>query len=148
MKAAYAEVLVPVFDRFELTGAIRVDDYTGFGTTTNPKVSVKFEPVDWAMVRGSYNTGFRVPTFNQIFNGATVSPYSGQRSGRSGALPGGVPSAPSDRAALRQDHAPTSSTGGNPVTRAGNGRTVQRRRSSFARRRASALRSTGGRSCR
>ena len=77
VKAAYAEVLVPVFDMLELTGAVRVDDYTGFGSTVNPKVTAKFEPFDWLMFRGSYGTGFRVPTFNQINNGTTVSPNPG-----------------------------------------------------------------------
>lgn len=77
VKAAYAEVLVPILPELEVTGAFRVDDYTGFGTTTNPKVSVRFRPVEWLMFRGSYNTGFRVPAFNQIFNGVTDSPYSG-----------------------------------------------------------------------
>ncbi len=74
VKAAYAEVLVPVFDMLEVTGAVRIDDYTGFGSTVNPKVSAKFSPADWLMFRGSYNTGFRVPAFNQIFNGVTQSP--------------------------------------------------------------------------
>lgn len=77
VKAAYAEVLVPLLDELEVTGALRVDDYTGFGTTVNPKVSVKYRPIDPLMFRGSYNTGFRVPAFNQIFNGTTVSPNPG-----------------------------------------------------------------------
>lgn len=77
VKAAYAEVLVPVFDMLEITGAVRVDDYDGFGSTWNPKVSAKFEPAPWIMFRGSYGTGFRVPTFNQIFNGTTRSPNPG-----------------------------------------------------------------------
>jgi iron complex outermembrane receptor protein len=77
VKAAYAEVLVPLGNRFEITGAVRVDDYTGFGTTTNPKISAKFRPIDPVMFRGSYNTGFRVPSFNQIFNGTTISPNPG-----------------------------------------------------------------------
>jgi iron complex outermembrane receptor protein len=77
VKAAYAEVLVPLGDRFEITGAIRVDDYTGFGTTTNPKISAKYRPINQVMFRGSYNTGFRVPSFNQIFNGTTISPNPG-----------------------------------------------------------------------
>lgn len=77
VKAAYAEVLFPIFDMLEVTGAVRLDDYTGFGTTINPKISAKFRPVDWFMVRGSYNTGFRVPAFNQIFNGVTQSPNPG-----------------------------------------------------------------------
>ena len=77
VKAAYAELGVPIFSWFELTGAVRIDDYTGFGTTTNPKVTAKFRPTQWLLFRGSYNTGFRVPTFNQIFNGLTRAPNPG-----------------------------------------------------------------------
>lgn len=77
VKAAYAEVLIPLFDMLEFTAAGRVDDYTGFGSTFNPKFTAKFRPVDWLMFRASYNTGFRVPTFNQIFNGVTQSPNPG-----------------------------------------------------------------------
>jgi iron complex outermembrane receptor protein len=77
VKAAYAEVLIPVFSMLELSAAGRVDDYTGFGSTFNPKFTAKFRPVDWLMFRASYNTGFRVPSFNQIFNGVTVSPNPG-----------------------------------------------------------------------
>jgi iron complex outermembrane receptor protein len=29
-------------------------------------------------MRGAYSTGFRVPTFNQLFFGITESPYSGK----------------------------------------------------------------------
>ncbi|GAA4001037.1 TonB-dependent receptor [Sphingomonas humi] len=77
VKAAYGEVLIPIIKELELTGAIRIDDYTGFGSTVNPKISAKFRPIDALMFRGSYNTGFRVPTFNQIFNGTTISPNPG-----------------------------------------------------------------------
>jgi iron complex outermembrane receptor protein len=91
IKAAYAEVLLPVFDGFELTGALRIDDYSGFGTTTNPKVTAKYQPADWLMLRGSYNTSFRVPSFNQIFNGVTLSPYSGSDLSDPTKCPGGVP---------------------------------------------------------
>lgn len=75
--AAYGEVLLPIFDMLDVTVAARIDDYTGFGTTVNPKVSVLFSPVEWLRFRGSYNTGFRVPAFNQIFNGTTQSPNPG-----------------------------------------------------------------------
>ncbi|WP_404334811.1 TonB-dependent receptor domain-containing protein [Sphingomonas sp. MMS12-HWE2-04] len=77
VKAAYAEIGVPILPWLEVTGAVRVDDYTGFGTTTNPKVTARIRPTEWLMFRGSYNTGFRVPTFNQIFNGITQSPNPG-----------------------------------------------------------------------
>lgn len=75
--AGYAEVLVPVFPVLDLIGAIRIDEYSGFGATTNPKLSFRFRPADPFMFRGSYGTGFRVPTFNQIFNGTTISPNPG-----------------------------------------------------------------------
>ena len=77
VKAAYGELLFPVFKALELSAAARVDDYTGFGSTFNPKFTAKLRPVDWLMFRGSYNTGFRVPSFNQIFNGVTQSPNPG-----------------------------------------------------------------------
>ena len=91
VKAAYAELLVPLGDMIDITGAVRVDDYTGFGTTTNPKVSFRFQPIDAIMFRGSYNTSFRVPSFNQIFNGITDSPYSGSDLADPVRCPGGVP---------------------------------------------------------
>ncbi|HWH22792.1 MAG TPA: TonB-dependent receptor, partial [Allosphingosinicella sp.] len=63
----------PVLRELDITAAVRVDDYTGFGTTTNPKVAVRFRPWEPLLFRGSYNSSFRVPTFNQIFNGQTIS---------------------------------------------------------------------------
>ncbi len=77
IKAVYAEVQVPVFKSLDVTIAGRQDDYTGFGNTFNPKVSVRYVPIEQVLMRGSYSTGFRVPTFNQLFNGITDSPTSG-----------------------------------------------------------------------
>lgn len=77
IKAVYTELMVPVTKTLELTMAVRRDQYTGFGSTVNPKVSLRFVPVEQILIRGSYNTGFRVPSFNQLFNGVTVSPTSG-----------------------------------------------------------------------
>lgn len=78
IKAAYAEVDVPLFAGFDFTAAVRHDDYGDFGSTTNPKFTAKYQPTDWVMFRGSYSTGFRVPNFNQLHNGNTDSPYSGR----------------------------------------------------------------------
>jgi iron complex outermembrane receptor protein len=75
--AAYVEALFPILPELDIIVAGRIDDYTGFGTTTNPKVSFRFRPWEPIMFRGSYGTGFRVPTFNQIFNGTTISPNPG-----------------------------------------------------------------------
>jgi iron complex outermembrane recepter protein len=91
IKAAYAEVLVPIIEGLEVTGAVRFDDYGDFGTTTNPLVNFKFRPVPWVMFRGNYNTAFRVPAFNQLFNGVTESLYTGTDLADPQTCPGGVP---------------------------------------------------------
>ena len=78
VRAAYAEVLVPVFKSLEVTAAVRHDNYSGFGGTTNPKFTFRFVPTPEVLFRGSYNTGFRVPTISQLFFGITESPYSGK----------------------------------------------------------------------
>lgn len=75
--AAYAEALFPILPGLDIIAAARIDEYSGFGSTTNPKVSFRFRPWEPIMFRGSYGTGFRVPTFNQIFNGTTISPNPG-----------------------------------------------------------------------
>ncbi|MBX3560898.1 MAG: TonB-dependent receptor [Sphingomonas sp.] len=77
VRAAYVEALFPILPSLDIIAAGRIDDYTGFGSTTNPKISFRFRPWEPIMFRGSYGTGFRVPTFNQIFNGTTVSPNPG-----------------------------------------------------------------------
>jgi iron complex outermembrane recepter protein len=91
VKAAYVEALFPIFTGFELTGALRIDDYTGFGSTTNPKIAARYRPIDQVMFRGGYNTSFRVPSFNQIFNGVLVSPFPSRDLADPGKCPGGKP---------------------------------------------------------
>jgi iron complex outermembrane receptor protein len=77
VKAVYAEFLIPIVKSLELTLSARHDQYTGFGSTDNPKVSLRFAPFDSLLFRASYGTGFRVPTFAQEFFGVTASTYVG-----------------------------------------------------------------------
>ena len=77
IKAVFAEVYLPIFDSFDITLAGRYDRYDGFGSTTNPKVSFKYQPIDSLLFRGAYSTGFKVPSFNQLFNGVSELPYTG-----------------------------------------------------------------------
>lgn len=78
IKAVYSELMVPLHKRMEVTLSARRDDYTGFGVTTNPKASFRLSPADNLVLRGSNSSGFRVPTFNQLYFGVTESPYSGK----------------------------------------------------------------------
>ena len=78
VKAVYVEFDLPVFRNFNLNLAGRYDEYSGFGGTTNPKVSFKYQPFESLLFRGAYSTGFKVPNFNQLFTGITESQYTGQ----------------------------------------------------------------------
>jgi iron complex outermembrane recepter protein len=78
IRAAYVEFQLPIFSNFELNLAGRYDHYSGFGGTTNPKISFKYRPFDWLLFRGAYSTGFKVPSFNQLFNGISEVQYTGQ----------------------------------------------------------------------
>jgi iron complex outermembrane receptor protein len=67
VKAAYAEVVVPVLRNLELNAAVRTDDYSDFGRTTNPKFSVRFQPNRNVLLRSSYGKGFLAPSLYQLF---------------------------------------------------------------------------------
>jgi iron complex outermembrane recepter protein len=75
--AFYAEFLIPVLDNLEVSLAVRQDDYSGIGKTTNPKVTFRYRPLDTLAFRGSYNTGFRAPSFAQLFDPVSLAPYLG-----------------------------------------------------------------------
>jgi iron complex outermembrane recepter protein len=64
--AVFAEALIPVTKQWEITPAIRFDDYSDFGSTTNYKVSTRFQPSKTLLFRGSYGTGFKAPTVPQL----------------------------------------------------------------------------------
>lgn len=79
--SGYAELLVPIFgsqnsmrgfEELELTAAVRIDDYSDVGSTTNPKFGVNWEPFQDFRLRGSYGTSFRAPTFPEIFGNSTA----------------------------------------------------------------------------
>ena len=84
VRSAYAELLVPIVGaanampglrRLDLSLAGRVEDYSDVGTTTNPKVGVRWEPVSGIALRGSYGTSFRAPAFDELI-GPAVSLYA------------------------------------------------------------------------
>ena len=90
IKAAYVEFQLPVFHNLDLNLAGRYDRYSGFGGTTNPKVSFKYRPFESLLFRGAYSTGFKVPSFNQLFNGVSEIQYTGQDLADPATCPGGI----------------------------------------------------------
>jgi iron complex outermembrane receptor protein len=63
--AAYVDVEARVTDALLLGGAIRYEDFTSFGSTTNYKITAQFEVNDEVSLRASHSTGFRAPTVGQ-----------------------------------------------------------------------------------
>jgi len=113
VKAVYAELLVPFAKWGEVTLALRRDEYDGFGSTTNPKVSFKLQPLEQVLVRGSYNEAFRVPTFNQIYNAAIQQQYLGSDVADPAICPGGRPNTTDPNCALLTNL--STINGGNPA---------------------------------
>jgi len=76
--AAALEMAFPVLKNLELGASVRYDDYSDFGSTTNPKFSFKYTPMQNLLLRGSYNTGFAAPTLTQLY-APNQSTFTGSR---------------------------------------------------------------------
>jgi iron complex outermembrane recepter protein len=71
--SAYAEVGIPIHDMVEVQLAARYEDYSDFGTTTKPKVAVKFRPMDEVIFRASYGESFLAPNLPFLYTTQSVS---------------------------------------------------------------------------
>ena len=80
--SVYGELFVPIFGEgnagpmvhsLALSLSGRYDHYSDFGSTTNPKVGITWEPVEGVNFRGSYGRSFRAPGLRDL--GSTVGSY-------------------------------------------------------------------------
>ena len=66
--AGFAQAQLNLWDRVFATGGLRLDDYNVFGTATTYRTTAGYlHRESGTKVRGSYATGFRAPTINQLF---------------------------------------------------------------------------------
>jgi iron complex outermembrane receptor protein len=82
VESIYGELFVPIIGAGN-TGPLarslavslsgRYDHYSDFGSTTNPKIGITWEPVDGVNFRGSYGRSFRAPGLRDL--GSTVGSY-------------------------------------------------------------------------
>jgi outer membrane receptor protein involved in Fe transport len=70
--ALYAEFSIPAAKNFEINLAGRYDDYSDFGGTFNPKLGLRWKPLDNLLVRGSAGTGFKAPSLPELYSGETL----------------------------------------------------------------------------
>jgi iron complex outermembrane receptor protein len=75
VKGVYGELLIPIFGsdariplfrRLDLSAAVRAEEYSDFGRTTNPKLGFAWEPFAGLSFRGSWGKSFRAPGFNDL----------------------------------------------------------------------------------
>jgi len=65
--AAFVEFKLPVLDNLEVQLALRYEDYSDFGSTTNPKVALRWQPLEPLMLRASFSTSFKPPSFYELY---------------------------------------------------------------------------------
>ncbi len=72
--AAFAELAVPLHKRLEAQVAARFENYGGgIGESLDPKVALRWEPVDGLVLRGSAGTSFRAPSLSQTTSISTIN---------------------------------------------------------------------------
>lgn len=73
--AAFGEIAVPLVGaanampgiaRLELVAAARFENYSDFGSSTNPKIGLVWEPLAGLRIRASYGTSFRTPALREL----------------------------------------------------------------------------------
>ncbi len=67
----YADVEADISEAFLLGGAVRFENYSDFGSTTNFKASARYKLTDNWSLRGAFSTGFRAPSLHQIYFNST-----------------------------------------------------------------------------
>jgi iron complex outermembrane receptor protein len=71
--ALYADVEIPLTDKFSVEGALRVEDYSDFGDAQTGKLAARYDFSPNFALRGSISTGFRAPSLQQSFFTSTSS---------------------------------------------------------------------------
>ena len=62
IEAVFGELNLPLVKDLEVQLAARFDHYSDVGSTTNPKIGLRYQASDKLVLRGSASTGFRAPT--------------------------------------------------------------------------------------
>ena len=63
--AAYIDLEADITDKFTLQAAVRFEDFSEFGDTTDVKLAGMYHVSDTLRLRGAYSTGFHAPTAGQ-----------------------------------------------------------------------------------
>ena len=73
----YGDAEIDITKRWLVGAAVRLENYNDFGTTFNYKLSTRYKLTDHVNIRGSYSTGFRAPSLQQINFSSTFTTVQG-----------------------------------------------------------------------
>jgi iron complex outermembrane receptor protein len=69
--AGYGDIAINPIEMWKIDGAVRVEDYSDFGTKWTWKVTTRVDLSDQFAVRGTISTGFRAPSLLESYYSAT-----------------------------------------------------------------------------
>ncbi|MFT4630589.1 MAG: iron complex outermembrane receptor protein [Arenicella sp.] len=76
--AVYADVEHDISERWLVQYALRYEDYSDFGSTTNGKIASRFNVTDSFTIRGALSTGFHAPTPGQSNISSIITTFDGR----------------------------------------------------------------------
>ncbi len=65
---AYVQDIFEPISQLSATVGLRLDDYSDFGSSWNPRVSIVYRPISNVWVKGLYATAFSAPTFQELYD--------------------------------------------------------------------------------
>ena len=77
--ALYVDGELDVTKRWLLNGAIRAENYSDFGFTSNYKLATRYKVADNFNARASVSTGFRAPSLQQMNFSSTLTAFNGNQ---------------------------------------------------------------------
>ncbi len=75
--ALYGDLELDVTEKWLVNGALRFENYSDFGNTTNFKLATRYKVNDNINLRGAVSTGFRAPSLHQIYFNSTATQFVG-----------------------------------------------------------------------
>ena len=74
---AYADAELDLSRKILMGAAVRAENYSDFGSTINFKYDIRYKIADFVNLRGSFSTGFRAPSLQQINFSSTFTTVQG-----------------------------------------------------------------------
>jgi iron complex outermembrane receptor protein len=75
--ALYGDLEYDITSKWMVNGAVRFENYSDFGSTTNYKFATRYKVTSNINLRGAVATGFRAPSLHQIYFNSTSTQFVG-----------------------------------------------------------------------